>query len=170
MLVKDKFKAQQHTNHMLTKNVLEYLNKSVLCWLATASSEGVPNVSPKEVFTDFQQQSIIIANIASPNTVKNIKANPQVCLSFIDILIQKGFQIKGTAEIITAKHSSFQQMEGKLLEMTKGKFPFSSITQISPEKIKPILAPSYLLYPETTSEEKQIELAKIAYSLTIEKL
>lgn len=150
---------------MINEQVLKYLDQSILCWLATSSS-GSPNVSPKEVFTAYNNQSIIIANIASPNTVRNINANPNVCLSFIDILVQKGFQIKGTATILTRDDSEYTAMESKLLDITKGKFPFSSITHILPKKIKPILAPSYLLYPDTTTEQQQIEQAKVAYRLT----
>jgi len=39
---------------------------------------------------------------------------------------------------------------------------------MQPEKTKLILAPSYFLYPETTTEENQIKQAKIAYGLTIQ--
>jgi len=155
---------------LLSAPVVDYINRSILCWLATVSSEGIPNVSPKEVFTDYKTKSIIIANIASPNTVKNIRENPNVCLSFIDVLVQKGYQIKGKAELVTSKHPDFKSMEQKLLEMTGGKFPFSSITQILPETIKPILAPSYLLYPDITTEKQQIAYAKIAYRLTKNKI
>ena len=53
-------------------------------------------------------------------------------------------------------------MEKVLLKMTDGKFPFETITQISIEQAKPIIAPRYLLYPETT-EEQQIASAKKTY-------
>lgn len=36
---------------MFSNELLESIDKSVLCWLATASGEGIPNVSPKEMFT-----------------------------------------------------------------------------------------------------------------------
>ena len=146
----------------LTPNIKSSIDKSVLCWLATASKENIPNVSPKEIFQYYQSDKIIIANIASPQTVKNIRVNKNVCISFIDILVQKGFQIKGVAEIIDPDHPEFSDMEKVLLEMTGGNFPFKTITQITVEKIKPILAPRYLLYPETT-EKQQIESAKKAY-------
>ncbi len=150
---------------MLTPEVKKYINQSVLCWLATASAENVPNVSPKEIFTFFGESHIIIANIASPNTLRNIRQNPQICVSFIDILVQKGFQIKGTAEIVKKSASEFLELEKPLLEMTGGQFPFASITKISIEKVKPILAPRYLLFPETT-EEEQIESAKRTYGVS----
>ena len=85
-------------------------------------------------------------------------------MSFIDILVQKGFQIKGKAEIIGKKDSEFAEMEKALTKMTEGKFPFATITKISVGQIKPIIAPKYILFPETT-EKEQIESAKKAYGI-----
>lgn len=148
----------------LTTEIKEYINRSVLCWLATVSTENVPNVSPKEIFDYYESDKIIIANISSPQTVKNIKRNNNVCVSFIDILAQKGFQIKGKAEIIGKTDSDFEKMEKVLTKMTGGKFPFATITKITIGQVKPIIAPKYLLYPETT-EKEQIESAKKAYGI-----
>jgi predicted pyridoxine 5'-phosphate oxidase superfamily flavin-nucleotide-binding protein len=148
----------------LTKEVKEYINRSVLCWLASVSAENVPNVSPKEIFNYYKTNKIIVANIASPQTVKNIKQNENVCVSFIDILVQKGFQIKGNAKIINKTDSEFSGMEKILTKMTGGKFPFATITEITIGQIKPIIAPKYILYPETT-ETEQIESAKKMYGL-----
>lgn len=72
----------------LTAEIKDSLNTSVLCWLATSSAENIPNVSPKEIFSYFENDSIIVANIASPQTLRNIKQNKNVCISFIDILKQ----------------------------------------------------------------------------------
>lgn len=141
----------------LTKEIKNSIEKSVLCWLATVSKDLVPNVSPKEVFTYFGDDKIIMANIASPNSIKNIKQNKNVCVSFIDILVQKGFQIKGNAQILKKGAIEFEAMESELLKITEGKFPFVSITSA-----KAIIAPKYLLYKETT-ESEQIESAKKAY-------
>ena len=148
----------------LTTEIKEYINRSVLCWLATVSVDNIPNVSPKEIFNHFESNKIIIANIASPQTVKNISKNKNVCISFIDILVQKGFQLKGKAEIIGKADLEFEEMEKILTKMTGGKFPFATITKIEVEQIKPIIAPKYLLYPETT-EKEQIESAKKAYAI-----
>lgn len=148
----------------LTTEVKEYINRSVLCWLATVSAENVPNVSPKEIFNYYGMNKIIVANIASPQTVRNIKQNENVCVSFIDILVQKGFQVKGKAKIIRKTESEFSEMEKVLTEMTGGNFPFATITEITVIQIKPIIAPKYILYPETT-ETEQIENAKKTYEL-----
>ena len=145
----------------LTKEVKSSIDQSVLCWLAT-SSKGVPNVSPKEIFSYYKDDKIIVANIASPQTVKNIKLNKNVCVSFIDILVQKGFQIKGKARIVEKQDFEFPAMENILTQITEGKFPFVTITEIGVEQVKPIIAPKYILHPNTT-ETEQIESAKKAY-------
>ncbi|MDX1470776.1 MAG: pyridoxamine 5'-phosphate oxidase family protein [Flavobacteriaceae bacterium] len=149
----------------LSKEITKSIENSVLCWLATVSKDNIPNVSPKEVFTDFGNEHIIIANIASPQTVKNIGENPNVCISFVDILVQKGFQLKGIAEIIYSKHPNYDKYKARLTEITEGKFPFSTITKIKILHSKPIIAPRYILYPETT-EEEQIDSARKIYGLT----
>ena len=148
----------------LNQEIKDCIDKSVLCWLATASSKGEPNVSPKECYAHFGADAIIVANIASPRTVRNIEQNENVCVSFLDILVQKGFQIHGKAEIIKNGDIEFEEMFAVLNKMTQGKFPFQTITKISIERTKPIIAPSYILYPETT-ESQQIENSKRSYGL-----
>ena len=148
---------------MIDKELINYhIDKSVLCWLATASTDGTPNVSPKEIFSFYGDDNIIIANIASPQTLKNIRENNKVCISFIDVLVQKGLQLKGTAKVITNSDPGYETMEAQLTTLTQGLFPFKSITVISITSSKPIIAPRYLLFPETT-EEEQIESAKKTY-------
>lgn len=130
----------------------------------TVSKDGIPNVSPKEIFKLYNEK-IIIANIASPQTVKNLKINENVCVSFIDVLIQKGYQLKGKGQIIDQKNPNFTEFEHELLKITGGKFPFSTITEIEITSSKPIIAPRYLLYPNTT-ETEQIEQAKKMYGIS----
>ena len=38
----------------LTTEIKKAIDQSVLCWLATVSKEGIPNVSPKEVLTTLK--------------------------------------------------------------------------------------------------------------------
>lgn len=146
----------------LTPELKEYMDRSVLCWLATVSGENEPNVSPKEIFTYYGTDKIIVANIVSPQTVQNITKNENVCLSFIDILVQKGFKVRGKAKIIKKSCPDFSEMQSILTAITAGQFPFTSITVITVDEVKPILAPRYVFYPETT-EVEQIENAKKAY-------
>ncbi|WP_020538750.1 pyridoxamine 5'-phosphate oxidase family protein [Lewinella cohaerens] len=149
---------------ILTPEIKISITNSILCWLATTDRDGQPNVSPKEMFMAFGDDRIIIANIASPQTVKNIRQQPLVAVSFIDILVQKGYQLKGKAQVIGRKDAAFAELAALLEVMTGGKFPFATLTLIVIEQVKPIVAPRYLLYPETT-EEAQIAAARKQYGI-----
>jgi len=146
---------------MLTNRVKTYIKKSVLCWLATVDAQGQPNVSPKEIFT-HHKDIILIANIASPNTIKNIKQNKKVALSFINILIQKGFQVHGDATLLVEEDMGFDEYSKILIPMLGEKFKMQGIIKIQPFYIRPILAPSYQFYPET-KEDEQVEAARKQY-------
>jgi len=150
---------------MLTPDIKKYIDQSVLCWLATVSKDGIPNVSPKEMFTYLDAEHIGIAHIASPNSLRNIKANPNVCVSFVDVFVQKGYKLVGQAEIIKRTHPDFEKKAAKILAMAGTAFPVQALLNIKILKIGTILAPSYMMYPETTTEAAQIKSALKQYKV-----
>lgn len=150
---------------MLTKIIKKYIDESILCWLATVDKNDFPNVSPKEIFIHTDEK-IIIANIASPNTISNIVFNGNVCLSFVEIFKQKGFKIKGIAKIIEKDNALFNSYYSLLNQkFSIESFPVKSIIEITPKEISDIKAPSYFLFPNI-SEQIQIENALLTYKVT----
>lgn len=146
---------------MLSPEVIARAQRSVLAWLATVDPDGCPNVSPKEIFTVVDGRCFAIANIASPGSVRNLQA----CLSFIDVFVQKGFKVKGRAEIIDSAHLEFPKWSTPLREMTRDRFPIQSVIVLYPASVEPILAPSYLFFTAETTEQTQIESAMKAYGV-----
>jgi uncharacterized protein len=149
---------------MLTAEVLQYIDRSVLCWLATVDRTGAPNVSPKEVFCAFGASRVLVANIASPQSDRNLRGNPQVCLSFVDVFVQKGYKLKGTAEVVRPSDHRYAELEAPLLSLTQGMFPIHSIFVVQVQAVEPIVAPSYRLKPGTT-EAAQIAEAMQTYGV-----
>ena len=139
---------------MITPEVARSMEESVLCWLATVSETGVPNVSPKEAFLHDGQGRILVANIASPVTVKNIEAVEQVCISFVNVFVQKGYKIQGRARVYRSGETGFEERHGKLTEKIGTRFPILSVIEIEPKSIAEIIAPSYRLYPESREEDR----------------
>lgn len=148
---------------MLNEAVKKSMASSVLCWLATADEENIPNVSPKEIFDYYDNTILIVANIASPVTSGNIKMNPHVCVSFIDIFIQKGFKIKGLATVMGKENAVFSKYHSKLLQKCN-LYPIKEIFEIKILQIDTITAPGYIFKKDTT-EEEQIKQACITYNI-----
>lgn len=150
---------------MITEEVREYVDRSVLCWLATVGSDGTPNVSPKEVFAAYENDRLVIANIASPISVRNVLSNDAVCVSFVDVFVQKGFKVCGHANFVARSDSRYAGLAGPLEEMVAGKFKIHSLIEVRVTTVEPILAPSYQFYPETT-EDDQVQSALTAYGVS----
>lgn len=147
----------------LSPEVLEYVDRSVLCWLATVDKSGQPNVSPKEIFAAFDSETLIVANIASPTSARNIEVNPRVCLSFIDVFVQKGFKVRGTARNFKRTDTDFLKWSPPLASMTGPKFSIQSVFVIQVTSVQSVLAPSYRFYAAETTETSQKESAMKAY-------
>lgn len=138
---------------------------SVLCWLATVDADGTPNVTPKEIFSSYGDDRIIVADIASTNTVRNIRSHPSVCVSFIDVFRQRGFKVTGQALIIGSDHPDYPVVGAHVLKMAGADFPIRSLISIQIEKVSRILAPSYRLFPDRT-EEDRMESAYQTYGVS----
>ena len=150
---------------MLSPETLACARKSMLCWLATVDAQGKPNVSPKEIFAFHGSEHLLIAHIASPSSVRNIKANPRVCVSFIDIFVQKGFKVSGTALNVDPQDMDYEKWATPLVAMAGPRFPIRSVIVVRITKCEPILAPSYRLYPDETTEQAQVASAMRAYGV-----
>ena len=150
---------------LMTDAVRQAARSSVLCWLATVDDQGQPNVSPKEVWAIADDRHVVVANIASPVSVRNIAQQPRVCLSFVDVLVQKGFKLQGTARELLPTHADYAGWAAPLLAMAGDRIPVRSVLLITANSIQPIVAPSYWLFPEATTESSQIEAALRSYGL-----
>jgi hypothetical protein len=151
-------------NNTINVAVRRYIDESVLCWLATSNSEGEPNVSPKEMFTYTDENTIIIANIASPNSINNIRQNDKVCASFVNVFIQKGYKIKGIAKIIEKTDATFAKKVKPLIDLFSDLYPIQSVIEIRIKTIDTLQAPSYFLFPDRT-EKFQIKAAMETYKV-----
>ena len=49
----------------LNETVRDAARHSVLCWLATADADGLPNVSPKEVWAIADDEHVVVAHIVA---------------------------------------------------------------------------------------------------------
>jgi len=153
---------------MLNIEIEKEVKDCVLCWLATVDTDGFPNVSPKEIFSIYGARHILIANIASPSSVKNISHNSAVCVSCINVFKQKGYKFKGKAKNISSSEEGYNEKFAVLYKLAGPNFPIKSIIEVEVRQVFPILAPSYILYPET-KESVQIESALKTYGVSLLK-
>ena len=149
---------------MLTDAIRTSIADSVLCWLATVDADGQPNVSPKEIFCVHGTDTLLIADIASPVSVRNILVNPKVCVSFVDVFRQHGWKLSGSACLIERTDPVFSVTGAELLAMAGPDFIIRHLICVRLTKVSRIQVPSYLVFPERT-EQDQIRHAHQTYKV-----
>lgn len=151
---------------ILTASIRDTIERSVLCWLATSDAHGHPNVSPKEIFyTAKGTDHLLIADIASPISVANIKAQNAVCVSLVDIFEQKGVKLTGRANIVGPSDHEFDPIAAPLLSKAGPDFPIRHAIVIEVERARPIIAPSFTFKPDQSDESRR-HSAYAAYGVT----
>ena len=85
---------------MITQEIKDFLDLHKLGYVATVTSDGKPNISPKGTVIGWSSDVLAFADIRSPDTITNLQNNPHVEINVIDPLLRKGFLFKGEARIL----------------------------------------------------------------------
>ena len=149
---------------LITPDVQALAQGSVLAWLATVDERGQPHVTPKEIFALPDAHHAVVAHIASPGSVRRIRTHAQVALSFVNVFLQKGVQLLGTAWVVERGEADFAPWAKDLMVLAGPRFPIAAVIVIRVAQVQPILAPSYTLHPGSTTEASQMQSAWQTYA------
>jgi hypothetical protein len=86
---------------LITSKIKNFLIQQKLGYVATVSSDGMPNISPKGTIVGWDSETLVFANIRSPDTIDNLKNNPNVEINVIDPILRKGYLFSGVCTILT---------------------------------------------------------------------
>ena len=117
----------------IPKEVQEFL-KGKMAWVATASSDGMPNTTPKGSVKIIDDEHIVFADLFSKKTRENLQANPKVAVTVADMATYKGYQIKGSAELLESG-PLFEKMAEELKKAPKKLPPLQYVVQITVETV-----------------------------------
>lgn len=142
---------------MFNDTVRDEAAASVLCWLATVDGDGVPSVTPKEIFALDGADRVLIADIASAGSVRNAQAHGDVCVSFVDIFRQRGFKLIGRAEVVSPQDSGWAARVAPLMAKAGQAFTIRHVIVVTVTRIARIRAPSYHAFPDKTEQDLRAE-------------
>lgn len=126
---------------MLTPDMKRIVAEHPLGYVATVAADGTPNVSPKGTFFVVDDTTIAFAEIRSPQTVRNLQANPRVEINFVDPFVRKGYRFAGTANVLPRGAGNFDA----LLEKSGTSLAprVRAIVLINVTKALPLVSPAY---------------------------
>ena len=121
--------------------IRNFVNFQKLGYVATVSSDGTPNLSPKGTIVILDDSRLVFANIRSPQTIENLTKNPSIEINVIDPFSRMGYRFKGMANVLS-NGSDFK----KILDYfeKKGiKSKISDIIVVDVQSFSKITSPSY---------------------------
>ena len=70
---------------MITEKIGKFVSQQKLGFVATVSPNGTPNLSPKGTISVLDENTLVFANIRSPQTIENLEKNPSFQEEDIDL-------------------------------------------------------------------------------------
>lgn len=101
----------------IPKEVQEFV-KNKMAWVATASPDGMPNTTPKGTVQVIDDGHIVFADLFSLKTRENLQKNPKVAVTVVDLEKYRGYQFKGSAQLVDSG-PLFDQMVEQLKKAPK---------------------------------------------------
>ena len=126
---------------VITSEIKTFLKIQKLGYVATVSSDGKPNISPKGTIIAWSDNLLAFANIRSPDTLMNLQTNPFVEINVIDPLSRKGYLFAGTAKIIENTPLYIEILNHYRINGIKS--PISSIVIIDVSSVSEVTSPLY---------------------------
>jgi predicted pyridoxine 5'-phosphate oxidase superfamily flavin-nucleotide-binding protein len=117
----------------IPKQVQDFL-PGKLAWVATASLDGMPNVTPKGSLKLLDEHHVLFADLYSLKTRKNLLENKKVAVTVADPETGKGYQIKGTAEV-TSSGPLFEETSKEMKAVPKALPPVKHLVKITVESV-----------------------------------
>ena len=117
------------------------MNLHKLGYVATVSSDGKPNISPKGTIIAWTSSVLAFVDIRSPDTMNNLQNNPNVEINVIDPILRKGYLFQGTARILT-NDELFEEIS--TFYVTTGmKSSINSIVLVDISSVSEVTSPLY---------------------------
>src|SRR5690242_21957995 len=83
----------------LSEDMKAMVSRLRLCYVATVTPEGRPNLSPKGSLRVLDDEHLAFADIMSPQTMRNLAKNPYIEVNMVDPFLRRGYRFKGVCDV-----------------------------------------------------------------------
>lgn len=129
---------------ILTDEMQRVVREQRLGYMATVCPDGTANLSPKGTLAVWDADHLMFADIRSPGTVANLRANPSIEINVVDTFRRAGYRFKGVAVALT-EGAQFEEALRRYEELgtadPRGRF--RAIVLVRVERAAPVTSPAY---------------------------
>ena len=128
---------------IITADMRAIIESAHLCFAATVTPDGRPNLSPKGTIRVWDDDHLFFLDIASPGTRANLAQNPYIELNVVEERSRRGYRFFGRASL----HSGgdiFSTAMTHIFAEEKAKYPVANVVLIAVERAEPVVSPGYM--------------------------
>ena len=126
----------------LTADMRAIIQAAHLCFAATVSPDGKPNVSPKGTIRVWDDQHLFFLDIASPGTRANLQARPWMELNVVDQLSRRGYRFFGPATLHVGD-AIFEEATRRVQDTDQSSYPVAAVVLLALERAAALVSPGY---------------------------
>src|SRR4051794_21356688 len=145
---------------ILTADMRDVIQRAILSFVATVNEDGSPNLSPKASLV-ARNDTLFFADIASPQTIKNVHRNPEIAINVVDVFARRGYRFNGTASVLPVGDPDREFVAERVRQTNGSDYPVNHVVRIDVREALPLLSPAYR-FGEGASEDalRPVYLAK----------
>ncbi|HEV7389592.1 MAG TPA: pyridoxamine 5'-phosphate oxidase family protein [Gemmatimonadaceae bacterium] len=122
-----------------------------LCFAATVTPEGRPNLSPKGTIRVWDDTHLFFLDIASPGTRANLERTPWMEINVVDQISRRGYRFYGRAELHLEGSALYGDAMRRLYEGAAPEWQPVAVVLLAVERAAPLLSPAYWRVPDETA-------------------
>lgn len=127
----------------LTPDMRAVVETCQLCFAATVTSDGRPNLSPKGTIRVWDDEHLFFLDIASPRTRANLEHAPSLELNVVDQLSRRGYRFAGTATLHRPGSTVYKDAVRRVYGDAVPSSAPSAVVLLAVERAAPVLSPAY---------------------------
>ena len=138
------------TKSVITDDMRAVIQAAHLCFAATVTPDGKPNLSPKGTIRVWDGDHIFFLDIFSPNTRANLQTTPFIEVNVVEQLSRRGYRFFGRAEL-HVDDDVYREATRRIYGEEGAKYPVEAVVLIKVERAEPVWSPGYI---HTRTEEE----------------
>ena len=139
---------------IITPDMRAVIQAAHLCFAATVTPDGRPNLSPKGTIRVWDDAHLFFLDIASPRTRANLTHSPWMEINVVDQISRRGYRFFGRAEVHGPESAVYaegtKRVYGELLPSS----PAPGVVLLAVERTEPLLSPAYWRVADETAMRK----------------
>jgi len=136
---------------MVTPDMRAVIEAAHLCFAATVTPEGRPNLSPKGTLRVWDDAHLFFLDIASPGTRANLAHAPWLELNVVEQLSRRGYRFSGQAELHLEGSAVYGDAMRRVFGDASPTYAVAAVVLLAIERAAPVLSPAYWRIADETA-------------------